>query len=251
LLGRAAIRYFVPATGDTGPTPGPGRPPGAGRRRWQTLPVTFGGWPSEALEFYEGLAADNSKTYWTAHLPFYEEHVRGPGLALLAELEPEFGPGKIFRPYRDVRFSKDKTPYKNHLGIWLEFGGYVQLSADGLAAGCGMYQMAPDQLERYRRAVADPRLGPSLPALIAEIEKAGAAVHGHGTLKTAPRGFPRDHPRIELLRHKGLTTWHDWEPAPWMGTAAAKGRIVEFLRTSRPLRDWLDHHVGPAAGSTR
>ncbi|MEV4283350.1 DUF2461 domain-containing protein [Actinoplanes xinjiangensis] len=209
--------------------------------------MTFRGWPSEALEFYEGLVADNSKTYWTAHLPVYDAQVKAPALALLADLEPEFGPGRIFRPYRDVRFSRDKTPYKDHLGIWLEFGGYVQLGADGLAAGCGMYYMAPDQLERYRRTIADDHLGPSLEKLIAGIEAAGVAVHGHGTLKTAPRGFPKDHPRIGLLRHKGLTTWQEWEPAPWMGTAAALDRIVDLLRLSRPLRAWLDHHVGPPA----
>ncbi|GAA4951514.1 DUF2461 domain-containing protein [Actinoplanes utahensis] len=207
--------------------------------------MTFAGWPSEALEFYEGLAADNSKTYWTAHKPFYDSRVRGPMEELLAELEPEFGPGKIFRPYRDVRFSADKTPYKTHLGAWLESGGYIQLSADGLAAGCGMYQMSSDQLTRYRRAVADERLGPSLSGLVDRIEKSGIGVHGHGTLKTAPRGFPKDHPRIGLLRHKGLTTWQEWEPAPWMGTAAARDRIAGFLRGSRPLRDWLDRHVGP------
>ncbi|GIF24018.1 uncharacterized protein (TIGR02453 family) [Actinoplanes tereljensis] len=205
--------------------------------------MTFRGWPVEALEFYEGLGADNSKTYWTAHLPFYEEQVRGPMQELLAELEPEFGPGKIFRPYRDVRFSKDKTPYKNHLGAWLTFGGYLQLSADGLAAGSGMYHLEPDQLERYRRAVADERTGAELAALIAGLEKAKIGVVGHDSLKTAPRGFPKDHPRIELLRHKGLTTWTEWPPAAWLGTAAAKNRVVTFLRTSRPLRQWLEEHV--------
>src|SRR3982751_1930239 len=120
----------------------------------ETPSVTFRGWPSEALEFYEGLTADNSKTYWTGHLSFYETRVRGPMEELLAALEPEFGPGKIFRPYRDVRFSKDKSPYKTHLGAWLSAGGYIQLSADGLAAGSGMYQMSPDQPDRYRRAGA-------------------------------------------------------------------------------------------------
>jgi uncharacterized protein (TIGR02453 family) len=209
--------------------------------------VTFRGWPSEALEFYEGLGADNSKTYWTAHLSVYENQVRQPMQELLAALEPEFGPGKIFRPYRDVRFSKDKSPYKTHLGAWLSFGGYVQLSAGGLAAGCGMYEMAPDQLERYRRAVADPRSGAELTALTAGIERARIRVHGHGTLKTAPRGYPKDHPRSELLRHKGLTTWKEWSPAAWLGTAAAKNRILDFFRTSRPLRQWLDDHVGPSS----
>jgi uncharacterized protein (TIGR02453 family) len=167
-------------------------------------------------------------------------------LELLAALEPEFGPGKIFRPYRDVRFSKDKTPYKNHLGAWLASGGYLQLSADGLAAGSGMYQMEPDQLDRYRRAVAGDRTGRELTDLIAKIEKAGVGVHGHGSLKTAPRGYAKDHPRVHLLRHKGLTTWKQWEPAGWLGTAAAKNRIVDFLRLGIPLRDWLDVNVGPS-----
>jgi uncharacterized protein (TIGR02453 family) len=207
--------------------------------------VTFRGWPSEALEFYEGLAADNSKTYWTAHQTLYEERVREPMRELLAALEPEFGPGKIFRPYRDVRFSNDKSPYKTHLGAWLEAGGYVQLSADGLAAGCGMYQMESDQLDRYRKAVAGDRTGKQLTEVIAAIEAAGIGVHGHGSLKTAPRGYPKDHPRVDLLRHKGLTTWQEWVPAAWLGTAKAQTKLVDFLRRSRPLREWLDDHVGP------
>jgi uncharacterized protein (TIGR02453 family) len=211
--------------------------------------VTFRGWPSEALEFYEGLSADNSKTYWTAHLTAYETQVRAPMEELLAALEPEFGPGKIFRPYRDVRFSKDKSPYKTHLGAWLAGGGYLQLSADGLAGGCGMYQMAPDQLDRYRRAVAGEPTGQELTGLIEVIEKAGVGVYGHGSLKTVPRGYAKDHPRVDLLRHKGLTTWQEWPPAAWLGTAAAKKRVVDFLRRSRPLRQWLDAHVGPSTAA--
>jgi uncharacterized protein (TIGR02453 family) len=202
--------------------------------------VTFRGWPGEALDFYEGLTADNSKTYWNDHKTVYETAVRAPAVDLLAELEPEFGPGKIFRPYRDVRFSADKSPYKNHLGVWLESGGYLQLSADGLAVGGGLYEMTPEQLDRYRRAVADDRTGVELIGLIAAIEKTGAQVHGRHTLKTVPRGYPKDHPRLELLRHKGLVTWREWKPAAWLGTAAAKQRIVDFLRTSRPLREWLE-----------
>jgi uncharacterized protein (TIGR02453 family) len=206
--------------------------------------MTFRGWPVEALEFYEGLAADNSKTYWTKHLEFYESRVRGPMQELLAALEPEFGPGKIFRPYRDVRFSKDKTPYKTHLGAWLDGGGYLQLSAEGLAAGSGMYQMDAGRLDRYRRAVADDRTGAELLGIIATIERAGVGVVGRDSLKTTPRGFPKDHPRIDLLRHKGLITWREWPPAAWLGTAAAKTRIVDFLRTSLPLRHWLTENVG-------
>jgi uncharacterized protein (DUF2461 family) len=117
-------------------------------------------------------------------------------------------------------------------------GGYLQLSAEGLAAGCGVYQMDKDQLDRYRRAVVDDRAGAELATIAAQI-----GVHGHGSLKTAPRGYDKDHQRADLLRHKGLTTWQQWEPAAWLGTAAAKKRIVDFLRASRPLKDWLDTNV--------
>jgi len=209
--------------------------------------VTFRGWPSEALEFYEGLAADNSKTYWAEHKSVYEAQVRAPMVELLAALEPEFGPGKIFRPYRDVRFSPDKSPYKTHLAAWLTAGGYLQLSAEGLAAGCGTYEMAPDQLDRYRRAVAADRTGAELTELIATIERARIGVHGRGSLKTAPKGYPKDHPRLDLLRHKGLIAYREWPPAAWLGTAATKNRIIEFLRTCRPLRQWLDTNVGPSS----
>jgi uncharacterized protein (TIGR02453 family) len=206
--------------------------------------VTFGGWESEALEFYEGLSADNSKSYWTAHLAVYENQVRAPMEELLALLEPEFGPGKIFRPYRDVRFSKDKSPYKGHLAASLPAAGYLQLSQDGLAVGAGMYQMSPEQLDRYRRAVASDATGTVLLSVIAKIEKAGIGVAGRGTLKTVPRGYAKDHPRLELLRHKGLVCWKDWPPAPWLATAAASERIVTVLRAARPLREWLSDHVG-------
>ena len=209
--------------------------------------MRFRGWPPEALEFYEGLEADNSKVYWTAHKDVYDEHVYAPMAALLVELEPEFGPGKIFRPNRDIRFSADKSPYKTAVAANLERGGYIQLSARGLAAGNGMYMMAPDQLDRYRRAVADDDIGEGLRRLVAQVESQGIEVSGHDTLKTAPKGYPKDHPRVDLLRNKGLIAWKQWPVAAWLGTAAAKKRIVEFLRASQPLRDWLDTHVGPSA----
>jgi uncharacterized protein (TIGR02453 family) len=207
--------------------------------------MTFSGWPEEALDFYDGLAADNSKTYWTAHRGVYDELVLGPMAELVDELGAEFGDTKIFRPYRDVRFSPDKTPYKTHIGAMVG-SGYVQLSAHGLAAGDGMYVMAPDQLDRYRQAVASDRTGPELEQVIATVEKAGIGVSGRDSLKSAPRGYPADHPRIGLLRHKGLVAWQEWPAGAWLGTAEAKDRVVTFLRTTQPLSDWLAEQVGPS-----
>jgi uncharacterized protein (TIGR02453 family) len=205
--------------------------------------MAFGGWPAEALAFYAGLEDDNSREYWTARKGVYQERVLRPTEELLEELAPEFGEPKIFRPYRDIRFSHDKTPYKTHIGATLGALYYVQLSADGLAAGAGRWHLEPSELTRYRAAVAGPA-GAELAAVVAGLATAGVEVHGHGTLKTAPRGYPGDHPRIGLLRHKGLTTWRHWAPEPWLSSPAALERVREFLRASTALCDWLASHVG-------
>jgi uncharacterized protein (TIGR02453 family) len=205
--------------------------------------MSFSGWPEEALDFYDGLAADNSKSYWTEHKAIYEQMVLLPMTELTEELATEFGEPKIFRPYRDVRFSADKSPYKTHIGAVIGGTGYVQLSAEGLGAGAGMWQMGPEHLERYRAAVASDQPGAELEQVIALVEKAGVTVHGHGVLKSAPRGYPADHPRIGLLRYKGLTAWKQWPVEPWLETAAAKDRLISFFRTVQPLCSWLTAHV--------
>ena len=208
--------------------------------------MSFSGWPEEALDFYDGLAADNSKTYWTAHRQIYEAAVLRPMTELVEELAPEFGEAKIFRPYRDIRFSKDKTPYKTHIGA-LVGRGYVQFSAQGLAVGNGMYGMAPDQLDRYRQAVARDRTGGELEDAIAAIEKEGIGVSGRDVLKSVPRGYPADHPRIGLLRYKGVVAWKEWPVETWLETAAARDRVAGFWRATRPLSTWLADNVGPSA----
>jgi uncharacterized protein (TIGR02453 family) len=205
--------------------------------------MTFNGWPEEALDFYEGLEADNSKAYWTANKATYERCVLGPMTELVDELAADFGEGKIFRPYRDVRFSKDKSPYKTAIGA-IVGDGYIELSAKGLATGNGMYSMAPDQLERYRQAVASDVTGPELAAVITAAEQHKITVHGRDVLKSAPRGYPADHPRIGLLRYKGVVAWQEWPVEPWLTTAAAKKHISGFLVATRPLASWLAEHVG-------
>ena len=203
----------------------------------------FRGWPVEALEFYEALEADNSKAFWQRHKETYETIVRAPMEELLAELAPEWGEGRIFRPYRDVRFSADKSPYKTNIAATIG-RRYVQLSANGLAAGAGMWEMAPDQLERYREGVDDERAGAELERIVATIRSTGVEAMGHGVLKTAPKGYPKDHPRIELLRFKGIVAWREWPAGAWLGTKKAKDRVVDLFRAAEPLTAWLSTHVG-------
>jgi uncharacterized protein (TIGR02453 family) len=197
------------------------------------------------VEFFRGLEADNTKAYWSAHKGLYEASVREPMADLLSELSGEFGPGRIARPYRDVRFRADKSPYKTQIYAIFDRGGYVNFSAGGLTAGAGYFRMSTVQLERYRNAVGRETDGAQLVTLVEQLRGEGLEVGGGQVLKSAPRGYPQDHPRIELLRYKGLICWHHWPVAAWLHTAAAKDKVAGFLRTTAPLHHWLEHHVGP------
>jgi uncharacterized protein (TIGR02453 family) len=227
-----------------------GTPTGWSRvREHLRMATSFHGWPAEAFAFYRDLEADNTKTFWQAHKAIYDEDVKAPFEAFSELVAEEFGPLRIFRPYRDVRFSKDKTPYKTRCyGVTEGETGeayYLELNGHGMVSASGYWMMAKDQLERYRAAVDDARTGAALQKAVAAVEKAKLRIEGHA-LKTAPRGWPRDHPRIELLRHKSLAAMRSFDEAAWMGTKGALVRLTDVWRAGQPLNDWLGEHVGPS-----
>ncbi len=211
--------------------------------------MAFRGFPVEAIEFYEQLAADNSRSFWQANKDRYVEFVEQPMAELTEELA-DFGPFHMFRPYNDVRFSKNKPPYKTHQGAYGESEGgaghYVQFSADGLMVGAGYYAMAKDQLERFRTAIDGDATGAELVALVADAEKRKYTIDAIDTLTTAPRGYPRDHPRIELLRRKGLIAVQQFGTPKWIHTVGAAKRVRNSWTGVAELRAWLDAHVGPS-----
>ena len=210
---------------------------------------SFRGWSDAALEFYRDLEKENNRAFWLAHKDTYEGDVKAPFAALSDLVAQEFGPLHVFRPNRDVRFSKDKSPYKTRCYAVTEGQGgesyYVELSATGLVVATGYWMMANDQLDRYRQAVDDDRAGSALERILADLAAQKLTNEAPG-LKTAPRGYPRDHPRVELLRHKSVAVMRRYPPARWLGTPAAADRIVEVWRAARPLNDWLAAHVGPS-----
>ena len=209
----------------------------------------FAGFSPAALTFYEGLAADNSKAYWQANKPVYENEVKGAMLALLDEFG-ELGQFRIFRPYNDVRFAKGRPLYKEQIGAVTENDGgsafYIRFAADGLLVGAGHYHMANDQLERFREAVDDDTSGAEVEAICAAARKQGYTPGAMEELKTAPRGYAKDHPRIALLRRKGLMASKAWEVAPWLHTRAVVKRVRDAWEGLLPLTNWLDTNVGPS-----
>ena len=166
--------------------------------------------------------------------------------ALVAELGPEFGEAKIFRPYRDVRFAKDKSPYKTNQGAWFgESSVYVHIDAAGLMVAAGYWDTASDQVARLREAIAAEISGTELERILADLETAGFDIGGD-QLTRVPAGYPKDHPRAERLRFKTLTARKQFGAPAWLSTPDAKKHIVEAFQTMQPLTSWLQQRVGPS-----
>ncbi len=211
--------------------------------------MSFEGFPVAALDFYDDLEVDNTKSFWEAHKEVYADSVKAPMVALTAALEPEFGTAKIFRPYRDVRFAKDKTPYKSHQGAFVAVGPatgwYVEVSARGVRTGAGFYEASGPRLAAFRAAVADDKSGPALKRILTKLEKAGFEIGGD-RLKTSPRGFDADHPRIELLRHRSLTVGHWIGFEPVVHTPELLDLVRDDWKALRPLVEWIATHCDDA-----
>lgn len=212
--------------------------------------MEFTGFPAAALDFYDDLEVDNTKSFWEKHKAVYAESVKAPMEALCAALAPEFAPDgktvKIFRPYRDVRFAKDKTPYKTHQGAFVRVGDatgwYVEVSPRGIRTGAGFYEASGPRLAAFREAVAHERFGPQLEKVLRALERKGFEIGGD-RLKTSPRGYDADHPRIELLRHRSLVAGHLIGFEPVIHTPELLDLVRDDWRALRPLVEWVAGHV--------
>ena len=202
----------------------------------------FTGFPEAALDFYDDLEMDNTKTFWEAHREVYATAVAAPMKALTAALADEFGDAKIFRPYRDVRFAKDKTPYKTHQGAFVakgpSTGYYVQVGAPGVRVGVGYYEASGPRLASIREAIVEQRRGAELEDVLATLTSSGWELGGD-RLKTAPRGYDADHPRIELLRHKSMTLGKAYGFEPVIHTPELVERVRADWREATPFVEWV------------
>ena len=209
--------------------------------------MAFTGIPPQALDFYTRLEADNSKAFWEANKAVYRDEVKAPVQALCDDLA-EYGPFHLFRPYNDVRFAKGRPPYKTQQGAYSEgedgAGFYFHISREGLLAAAGYYAMMRDQLERFRDAVDSPNTGEEIAGIVAGLSK-HYRIGAIDELKTAPKGYPKDHPRIDLLRRKGLMLSIDFGAPKWLHTKQAATKLRQVWRAAEPMNAWLDAHVGP------
>jgi len=211
--------------------------------------TTFRGFPSGALEFLRELEANNDRDWFKANRARYDELLLGPARALGEDLAAAgFGRPHTFRPYHDTRFHPG-PPIKEQLGLAVGYEGaggyYVELSLDGLLIAAGLHNPAPDQVERIRRLVADARTARPLAAAIERAQAAGLALNAPELVR-APRGYPLDHPRIELLRRRSLTVSRRHPLPRWIHSSGAGTRIRAELDAATPLVRWLRERVGPS-----
>lgn len=227
--------------------------PMAARKKRAPAFKVFQGFPKEGLKFLKDLEKNNKREWFVANKARYEEHVLSHLKAVVEEGEKAYGSGKNFRIHRDVRFSNDKTPYKTHASAVFERKGivhYLHIEKDHMFAATGCHQMAKDQLVRFYESIDDDKSGKKLEKLVAAAEKLGLEVGG-SALKTAPRGYPKDHPRIELLRHKGLTTSRRYEAGAWMHGPELAKRMVKTFAEGAAINEWLLKHVGESTEGRR
>ena len=233
----------------------------------QTSAGAFSGFPDQTLAFLQGLAANNEKAWFDAHRGDYEAFYVRPALAFVEALGPQLQAvdpavryearvnGSLFRIQRDIRFSKDKTPYKTNLDLWFWTGErkgwdnpgfFFRLAPDHLILGAGLHQFGPEAVKAFREAVIDLERGPQLAELMRQIEAGGTFTVGREARKTVPRGFDPGHERARFLRFDGLHA-ESHTPIP---AEAATPIFVEYclerFRALNPVNLWLRETLRPA-----
>jgi len=216
----------------------------------------FAGISDEGLAFLEDLEEHNTREFFEPNKQLFRDRLQVPFEALLASAAARMeaagigvGQPKVFRIHRDLRFSKDKTPYKTNMAGYVrhrrseaqesDTGYYVSFAPSGLYAGGGLYRPSRPQLERIRAAVASDAEGPALAALLDEATGHGLEA-GLDPLQRVPKPYPADHPRADLLRARSLVLGRHHQRGPWLVTTEVLDRLVDDWGQIAPLNRWLD-----------
>ena len=205
--------------------------------------VSFTGFPVAALDFYDDLEMDNTKSFWEAHKRGLQGVGRGAMKALIAALEPEFGDGEGVpplprRPLRQGQDAVQDPPGRVRRGRARAPAGTSRCRRAGVRTGAGFYAGEGAQIAADRTAVAEERRGAELEGILAGLAAEGYEISGE-QLKTAPRGYDREHPRIDLLRHKQLFAGRDLGFEPVVHTGELLDLVRDDWRAYRPMVEWL------------
>lgn len=223
----------------------------------------FNGFSQEAVQFFASLAMNNDKAWFDAHKKEYETYVKQPAFQFIqsmgARLQdiapdiqaiPKINQG-LFRLNRDVRFSKDKSPYKTHLGIWLwegkrkrmeNSGFYLHLEGDKLLLGVGIYMFPKELMTRYRDAIVDDLMGGRFQKMNETLKKQGIDLKGKH-FKKCPRGYDPQHPNAQYLLYNGLHTGEETTIPAAFFSAELVDYCYKIYKKMLPLHVWLRDSV--------
>lgn len=221
----------------------------------------FGGFPAEAREFLAGLAANNTRGWFEANRGTYDEAIARPARAFVGALGPELrktiSPGiefeprvgkSLFRINRDLRFSKDKTPYNPWLDLVFWEGPnartapslFLRIAATEVVLGAGVFALRGSDLDRYRDTVANTTRGADLSSILARLRREWPHVEtNEPTRARVPAGFPQDHPQADLLRRDALHAALRLPVPRTLHAARFTGWCCERYRSFAPLHRWL------------
>jgi uncharacterized protein (TIGR02453 family) len=221
--------------------------------------MAFRGFADPNAKFFKQLAKNQDRAWFHSHRAEFEAGWQNPMKELLAEVRAgidrayrhcDLDEPKIFRIFRDVRFSKDKAPYKTHVGgliptkrqgkvTEVPMALYVHVGEPNSFAAAGHYVMDPRALERYRAAVADDKRGRELDKLLNALTKQGFSVRSHDSYKRVPKGHDPEHPRAEHLRRKGLTVAFPELPKGVLASPKFSAWLIAKAKATAPLVEWL------------
>lgn len=225
----------------------------------------FNGFPKECVTFYTELQKNNTREWFTEHKGDFEKFVMAPACDFVGEMGnalKTLSPGivadprvnkSIFRPYRDTRFSKDKTPYKTHLGIFFWEGSLAKMDCPGfyfhleppiVMLGVGNHCFSKQLLELYRESVVDPKLGKALAKAVKQVQSKGAYEIGEKQYKKVPRGYDKNHENAELLLMGGLTAAYSTPLPDALYSSDFIGYALEKFRDMAPIHTWLLEIIG-------
>jgi len=222
--------------------------------------TAFPGFPPQALQFYKNIEENNNREWFGEHKEDFERYVQRPAQdfvivlgAKLKEMRPDLavdpslrGSGSIMRIYRDIRFSKDKTPYKTYLGMrfWegpsrkeMFSGLFIWLDDSGAGLHVGQHMFSKEYLNAFREAVDDVHMGKRFEDILSS---AGdfAEVNGEQYVRV-PRGYDRDHPRAGLLKYKSVYASSGRIAPSVVASEKFLPLCVETFQKLLPLHKWL------------
>jgi uncharacterized protein (TIGR02453 family) len=225
------------------------------------LPIgPFTGFSQKTLRYLKDLRDKNDKAWFDEHRGHYEAFYVKPALEFIAAIGPKlqkFSPGvqfearingSLFRVQRDVRFSKDKTPYKAHIDLWFWHGDRKNWSTPGyffrlepkkLTVGGGTHRFDATQIQTYREAVVDAERGSELEQSLSNITLHKHFSAGGATRKAVPRGYDPEHHRAHLLLHDGLYAAYEGPLPPELHDASFVDWCAAQFKLLSPVVDWL------------